>query len=97
MSTQTSSSADITFHPEHTGGTKRIWKIFSLKKICSYKTLAVNMNRFALYALVILQITRDAFISSALSLEPGRICMISSYSQTARPRSMPMLDAVSGL
>jgi hypothetical protein len=34
---------------------KRIWKIFNLKKICSYKTLAVNMNRFALYALLILQ------------------------------------------
>lgn len=34
---------------------KRIWKIFSLKKICSYKTLSVNMNRFALPALLILQ------------------------------------------
>jgi hypothetical protein len=28
-----------------------------------------------------LQITRDAFISGALSLAPGRICMISSHSQ----------------
>ena len=27
MSTH-SSSAEITFHPEHSGGTKRIWKIF---------------------------------------------------------------------
>jgi hypothetical protein len=45
------------------------------------------------HAVVILQIARDAFISSALSLEPGRICMISSYSQTARPRSVFMLDA----
>lgn len=24
----TTASTDITFHPEHTGGTKRIWKIF---------------------------------------------------------------------
>ncbi len=23
-----SSSSEVTFHPEHTGGTKRIWKIF---------------------------------------------------------------------
>ena len=37
---------------------------------------------------VMLQISRDAFISSALSLEPGRICMISMYSQIVRPRSM---------
>jgi hypothetical protein len=35
-----------------------------------------------------LQISRDAFISNALSLEPGRICMISMYSQIVRPRSM---------
>ena len=41
----------------------------------------------------ILQITRDAFISTASSLEPGRICMISSYSQIERPRPMLMLDA----
>ena len=34
---------------------KSIWKIFNLKKICSYKTLCVNMNRFALYALLIFQ------------------------------------------
>jgi len=32
---------------------KKIWEIFNLK--CSYKTLAVNMNRFALSALLILQ------------------------------------------
>jgi hypothetical protein len=43
-----------------------------------------------------LQIIADAFISSALSLEPGRICMISSYSQTARARSMPVLDVEAG-
>jgi len=44
----------------------------------------------------VLQITRDAFISVAFSLEPGRICMIVAFSQIARPRPMPMLDAVSG-
>lgn len=32
---------------------KAIWKIFGLA--CSYKTLAVNMNRFAVYALLILR------------------------------------------
>lgn len=32
---------------------KKIWEIFNLK--CSYKTLVVNMNRFALSALLILQ------------------------------------------
>jgi hypothetical protein len=41
-----------------------------------------------------LQITRGAFISGGLlSLEPGRICMISSYSQIERPRPMLVLDA----
>jgi hypothetical protein len=48
------------------------------------------------HAVVILQITLDAFISEMLSLEPGRICMISSYSQTARLRSMLVLDAEAG-
>src|SRR3989338_13297 len=32
---------------------KSVWEIFSLK--CSYKTLVVNMNRLALYALLILK------------------------------------------
>jgi len=32
---------------------KSVWEIFSLK--CSYKTLVVNMNRLAIYALLILQ------------------------------------------
>ena len=32
---------------------KSVWEIFSLK--CSYKTLVVNMNRLAFYALLILQ------------------------------------------
>lgn len=32
---------------------KAVWKIFNLK--CSYKTLAVNMNRMSLYALLILK------------------------------------------
>ncbi len=34
---------------------KRIWKIFELENICSYKTVVVNMNRFAIHALLILQ------------------------------------------
>jgi len=40
-----------------------------------------------------LQITRDAFISSRIVARTGEICMISMYSQIARPRPMPMLDA----
>jgi hypothetical protein len=32
---------------------KSVWQIFNLK--CSYKTLVVNMNRLAIYALIILQ------------------------------------------
>lgn len=34
---------------------KSIWQIFEMKEICSYKTLCVNMNRFSVYALLILQ------------------------------------------
>jgi hypothetical protein len=41
----------------------------------------------------ILQNAPDAFISSALPLKPGRICMISMYSQIAPSRPKPMLDA----
>ena len=40
-----------------------------------------------------LQNARDAFISSGLSLEPGRICMISMYSQIATSRPKPVSDA----
>jgi hypothetical protein len=40
------------------------------------------------HVLVMLQITFDASISSALSLAPGRICMIAMYSQIASSRSM---------
>jgi len=52
---------------------------------------------------VLLQNRHDASISTASSLEPGRICMTMSFSQTSytqilcsqilRPRPMPMLDA----
>jgi hypothetical protein len=41
----------------------------------------------------ILQNARDAFISSGSSLEPGRICMISMYSQIALSRPQPVSDA----
>jgi hypothetical protein len=47
-------------------------------------------------AVAMLQITRETFISGVLSLEPGRICMISSYSQIERPRPMLVLDVRSG-
>jgi hypothetical protein len=41
----------------------------------------------------ILQIARDASISTTSSLEPGGICMISMYSQIAPSRPMLMPDA----
>jgi hypothetical protein len=41
----------------------------------------------------ILQNARDAFISGGSSLEPGRICMISMYSQIAPSRPKPVSDA----
>jgi hypothetical protein len=44
-------------------------------------------------ATAILQNLPDAFISIASSLEPGRICMITTYSQIASSRPKPMLDA----
>ena len=34
---------------------KSVFDIFNIKEQCSYKTLVVNMNRFSMYALVILQ------------------------------------------
>jgi hypothetical protein len=37
----------------------------------------------------LLQNRQDAFISTALSLEPGRICMIMSYLQIAPARPKP--------
>ena len=46
------------------------------------------------HAVVILQITRDAFISSALSLEPEEDLHDFVHSQTARPRSMFMRTLV---
>jgi hypothetical protein len=39
--------------------------------------------------LYILQKRHDAFIRRALSLEPGRICMIMSYSQIAPAHPKP--------
>jgi hypothetical protein len=47
----------------------------------------------SLVRLALLQILPDAFISGASSLEPGRICMIMSYSQSTFSRPKPMPDA----
>ena len=58
---------------------------------CGALLSALQCTR-AITRVVMLQIARDAFISSALSLEPGRICMISMYSQIAPSRPMPVLD-----
>jgi hypothetical protein len=46
----------------------------------------------AVRPLGILQNLSDAFISGASWLEPGRICMIMSYSQIASSRPKPMRD-----
>ncbi len=45
----------------------------------------------------ILPNTRDAFIRNGLSLEPGRICMISSFSQIAPSRPKLVSDARAAL
>lgn len=47
MSTQTSPSADITFHPEHTGGTKRIWKIFWVLSVLTIIELGLGYFMYA--------------------------------------------------
>jgi hypothetical protein len=41
----------------------------------------------------LLQNVTDSFISRTSSLEPGRICMITSYSRFASSRTKPMPDA----
>jgi hypothetical protein len=43
------------------------------------------------HVVVMLQITRDAFISSALLARTGEICMISMYPQIAPSRPMLVL------
>jgi hypothetical protein len=43
-----------------------------------------------------LPIAPDSLYKRGLLLERGRICMISAFSQIARPRPMSMLDAVCG-
>jgi cytochrome c oxidase subunit IV len=42
MSDHSSSSPEITFHPEHTGGTKRIWNIFWVLSILTVAELALG-------------------------------------------------------
>ena len=44
-----------------------------------------------------LKIGANASISGTPLLEPGEICMIICFSQIARPRPIPMRDAVAGL
>ena len=47
MSAHTSSSSEITFHPEHTGGTKRIWKIFWVLSALTIIELALGYFLYA--------------------------------------------------
>ena len=46
MSTHTSSS-EITFHPEHTGGTSRIWKIFWVLSVLTLFELGLGYFMYA--------------------------------------------------
>ena len=46
MSAQ-SSSAEITFHPEHSGGTKRIWKIFWVLSVLTIIELGLGYFMYA--------------------------------------------------
>jgi len=55
------------------------------------ETSAMKVERCVRLAL--LQNLPDAFISGTSSLEPGRSCMIMSFSQMAFPRPKPMPDA----
>lgn len=42
-----SSSSEITFHPEHTGGTKRIWKIFWVLSVLTLIELGLGYFMYA--------------------------------------------------
>jgi hypothetical protein len=76
-----------------------------LRKICfeKNKLQSANLMRVVdisrrwpgrrLRSLAILQKSCDVFTSGASSLEPGRICMILSLSQTAPSRPMLVQDA----
>ncbi len=46
MSTH-SSSSEITYHPEHTGGTKRIWKIFWVLSVLTIIELGLGYFMYA--------------------------------------------------
>lgn len=42
MSDHSTSSPEITFHPEHTGGTKKIWRIFWVLSILTVAELGLG-------------------------------------------------------
>ena len=48
MSAQPSSS-EVTFHPEHTGGTKRIWKIFWVLSVLTIIELALGYFLYGMH------------------------------------------------
>jgi len=60
---------------------------------CRGEGTAARNGRASLSATKLLQNVTDAFITGASSLEPGRICMITSYSQIASSRPKLMVDA----
>lgn len=49
MSTHSPSSSEITFHPENTGGTKRIWKIFWVLSVLTVIELGLGYFMYAMH------------------------------------------------
>ena len=44
-----SASPEITFHPEHTGGTKKIWKTFWLLSIITVIELGIGLSIYTIH------------------------------------------------
>ena len=44
-----STSPEITFHPEHTGGTKRIWRVFWLLSIITIAELCLGLSIYTIH------------------------------------------------
>jgi cytochrome c oxidase subunit 4 len=44
-----STSPEITFHPEHTGGTKKIWKTFWLLSVITIIELGIGLSIYTIH------------------------------------------------
>ncbi len=72
MSTN-SSSAEITFHPEHTGGTKRIWKIFWVLSVLTLIELGLGYFMYAQHG----HLPYAAIISTKITI--GVLTLLKAY------------------